>query len=264
MSFTLQILGTASAMPISDRNSSAQVLNVHGRLFLIDCGEGTQRRFRQLHLSFLRVEAIFISHIHGDHVFGLFGILSTMAMYNRRQTLHVFGPEALRGIIRFYKSYFGDGDNYEIEFHEVKTSSLAPVWTSRKVQVSAFPLKHKIECYGYRFDELLSERELSKHPASSYAYCSDTMFFDALPLYLGGVGTLYHETTYLEHYADKAQQYYHSTTSDAARVASLSSVGRLLIGHYSSRERDPKVYEGECRRIFENTFATSDRDVFEI
>lgn len=138
MSFTLQILGTASAMPISDRNSSAQVLNVHGRLFLIDCGEGTQRRFRQLHLSFLKVEAIFISHIHGDHVFGLFGILSTMAMYNRRQTLHVFGPQALQGILRFYKSYFGDGDNYEIEFHEIKTSSLTPVWTSRKVQVSAF------------------------------------------------------------------------------------------------------------------------------
>ena len=111
MSFTLQVLGTASAMPSSDKNPSAQALTVSGRLFLIDCGEGTQQRMRQMHLSFLKVEAIFISHIHGDHVFGLFGVLSTMAMYNRLQDLHIFGPEALRPIIRFSRSCFADGNN---------------------------------------------------------------------------------------------------------------------------------------------------------
>lgn len=264
MSFTLQILGTASAMPISDKNPSAQVLNVQGRLFLIDCGEGTQQRFRQLHLSFLRVEAVFISHIHGDHVFGLLGLFSTMAMYNRREPLHVFGPQALLGIIRFYKSYFGDGDNYDIEFHEVKVSDLTPVWTSKRVKVSAFPLKHKIECYGYRFDELLSERELAKHPAASYAYCSDTMPFAELAGYVSGVGTLYHEATYPEAFADKASKYYHSSTCDAALCAQTAGVGRLLVGHYSSRERDIKVYENECRRIFENSFAVNDCDTFEI
>ena len=121
MSFTLQVLGTASAMPSSDKNPSAQALTVSGRLFLIDCGEGTQQRMRQMHLSFLKVEAIFISHIHGDHVFGLFGVLSTMAMYNRLQDLHIFGPEALRPIIRFYLSYFADGNNYKIELVCVKT-----------------------------------------------------------------------------------------------------------------------------------------------
>lgn len=264
MSFTLQILGTASAMPISDKNSSAQVLNVRGRLFLIDCGEGTQQRFRQLHLSFLKVEAVFISHIHGDHIFGLFGLLSTMAMYNRTQTLHIFGPESLRGIIRFYLSYFGEGSNYEIEFHEVKATGLDPVWSSKHVQVSAFPLKHKIDCYGYRFDELLSDRELSKHPAASYAYCSDTMPFDELPEYVKGVGTLYHEATYPEAYADKASRYYHSSTRDAALCAQKADAGRLLIGHYSSRERDLKVYENECRQIFGNSVAANDCDVFEI
>ncbi len=264
MSFTLQILGTASAMPISDKNPSAQVLDVQGRLFLIDCGEGTQQRFRQLHLSFLKVEAVFISHIHGDHVFGLLGLFSTMAMYNRREPLQVFGPQALQGIIRFYKSYFGDGDNYDIEFHEVKTAGLAPVWTSKRVKVSAFPLSHKIECYGYRFDELLSERELSKRKAASYAYCSDTMPFEGLADYVKGVGTLYHETTYPMSCADKAGKYYHSTTFDAARCAEKAGAGRLLTGHYSSRERDLRVYERECRQIFENSFAASDCDVFEI
>ena len=128
MNFTLNVLGTASALPTTERNPSAQVLDVHGRLFLIDCGEGTQKRMRQMHLSMLKVEAIFISHIHGDHIFGLFGLLSTMAMYNRLQSLHIFGPEALRPIINFYLSFFADGNNYEIEFHEVKAKGLEEIF----------------------------------------------------------------------------------------------------------------------------------------
>lgn len=264
MNFTLQILGSASARPTSEKNPSAQVLTVHGRLFLIDCGEGTQQRMCQMHLSFIRVQAIFISHIHGDHIFGLFGFLSTMVMLNRTETLHIFGPQALRPILKFYLSYFAEGSNYQIEFHEVKVSGLEPVFEVKHVRVSAFPLSHKIECYGYRFDEIRSERELSKRPAVSYAYCSDTAPFEALHEYVKGVTVLYHEATYPRQYALKAPKYYHSSTVDAARCALDAGAGRLLIGHYSSREKDIRIYENECREIFPDTVAVKDGDVIQI
>ena len=264
MSFTLQVLGTASAMPSSDKNPSAQALTVSGRLFLIDCGEGTHQRMRQMHLSFLKVEAIFISHIHGDHIFGLFGVLSTMAMYNRLQDLHIFGPEALRPIIRFYLSYFADGNNYKIEFHEVNASSLTPIWESKNVKVSAFPLKHRIDCFGYRFDEVCTDRMLEKRPAASYAYCSDTMPFPELALYLKGVRTIYHEATYTKELADKAPKYFHSTTVDAAQCALEAGAKMLLVGHYSSRVKDREIFERECKEIFANSRAVDDGDIIEI
>lgn len=276
MSFTLQILGTASAMPISDKNSSAQVLNVQGRLYLIDCAEGTQQRMRQMHLSFLRIEAIFISHIHGDHLFGLFGILSTMTMYNRTQELHIFGPENLRPIIRFYLSYFAEGQKYQIEFHELKLDKLTKIYSTKGLRVSAFPLKHKIDCYGYKFEERLTQRQLSKplidpitkneqpRTPSSYAYCSDTMPFEELKEYVKGVKVLYHETTYTKELADKASKYFHSSTVDAAKCALEAGVGTLLVGHYSSRVRDESIFEAECKEIFPNSVAVKDCDIFEI
>ena len=146
MNFTLKIMGTASAMPISDRNPSAQVLSVHGRLFLIDCGEGTQQQMRRMHVSFLKVEAVFITHIHGDHLFGLFGLLSSMAMYGRTGKLDVYGPRALGSVLKFYDSFFGEGSNFEIEFHAVECDSPVLIHESKNVRVSAFPLRHKIEC----------------------------------------------------------------------------------------------------------------------
>lgn len=264
MNFSLQILGAASAMPISEMNPSAQALTVQGRLLLIDCGEGTQQRMRQMHLSFLKVEAIFISHIHGDHIFGLFGVLSTMAMYNRTEALHIFGPEALGPVLKFYQSFWGDGTNYEIVFHKVSVNGLEEVFASKHVRVSAFPLKHKIECYGYRFDEIRSARQLEKAPARSYAYCSDTMPFEALPEYVRGVDVLYHETTYPVEFAEKAAARFHSTTEDAARCAAAAGAGRLLIGHYTSRVRDHDLFAREAAAIFPDTVAVKDGDIFEI
>lgn len=251
MNLTLQILGAASAMPVSDMNPSAQALNVHGRLFLIDCGEGAQQRMRQMHISFLKVEAVFISHIHGDHMFGLFGLLSTMAMYNRTEVLHLFGPRSLGPVLKFYLSYFGEGMNFEVDFHSVEPDSLEEIYSNRYVRVSAFPLQHKIETVGYRFSDY-------------YAYCSDTKPFEALKDYVKDVHVLYHETTYLKSYADKAVQRFHSTTADAAGLALQAGVGRLLVGHYSSRDRNHLLYENECREIFPNTTAVKDGDVIEI
>ena len=265
MNFSLRILGAASAMPISEMNPSAQALTVQGRLLLIDCGEGLQQRMRQMHLSFLKVQAVFISHIHGDHVFGLFGLLSTMAMYGRTEVLHIFGPEALGSIIKFYLSWFGDGMNYQIEFHKVSARGLEEVFSSRHVRVSAFPLRHKIECYGYRFDLIQSERELAKYGGPrSYAYCSDTMPFPELAGYVRGVKVLYHEATYPMDFAGKAAARFHSTTEDAARCALEAGAGRLLIGHYTSRVRDRAIFEREAARIFPNVTAVSDGDEFEL
>ena len=251
MNLTLQILGAASAMPISDMNPSAQALSVHGRLFLIDCGEGTQRQIRRQHLSFIKVKAIFISHIHGDHIFGIFGLLSTMAMYRRTEDLEIFAPKSFAPILKFYLSYFSEGMAYEIKFHPIDCKEPQLVYELRGVEVYAFPLNHKIDCFGYRFGDW-------------YAYCSDTAPFPELAQWLKGVRTIYHEATYLREWADKAKAYYHSTTDDAARCARDAGAKRLLIGHYTSRVRDCERFASECRELFPATVSLKDGDVFVI
>jgi ribonuclease Z len=308
MNFTLTILGSASALPFSDRNPSAQALSVHGRLFLIDCGEGTQQRIRQEHLSFVKIEAVFISHIHGDHVFGLFGLLSTMSLYHRTGDLHVFGPQNLGPVLNFYRSYFGQELGFEIVFHPLtfktptviagtgcpsSTVSLrsTPPFASlmvpplsvprvaaasegqpvpaetvnlgKNVRVTAFPLNHKIDCYGFRFDEVVGPRRNPWKPRS-YAYCSDTAPFPELAQYIKGVDILYHETTYPADMQDKAEQYFHSTTLQAACCAKEAGVGKLLTGHYSSRVKDIAALADECRTIFPESYTVNDGDVFEI
>lgn len=264
MDFTLKILGTASAMPISDKNPSAQVLQVHGRLFLIDCGEGAQQKMRQMHLSFLKIEAIFLSHIHGDHIFGIFGLLSTMGMYGRSAELPIYAPSSFGPILKFFLSYFGEGVNFPITHHVLDMKDIRTVHESKCVKVSAFPLQHKIDCYGFRFDEVCSARQLEKRGPCSYAYCSDTMYFPQLAQYVKGVKLLYHEATYLKDMADKAQMRFHSTTHDAAKTALDAEAGKLVIAHYTSRERDLSLFENECREIFAQSYAAHDGDIFEI
>lgn len=263
-------MGTASAMPISDRNPSAQALSVHGRLFLIDCGEGTQRQMRRMHISFTKIEAIFISHIHGDHVFGLFGLLNSMAMYGRTADLYIYGPQALGSIVKFYESFFGSEGAFKIVFTAVKCREPQLVHESKAVRVSAFPLNHKIECYGYRFDEILSPKRLAAvaegSPVSpkSYAYCSDTAPFERLPEWVKGVDCLYHEATYMEAMSDKAGKYYHSTTCQAAECALKAGVGKLIVGHFSSRITDFDAFKAECTSIFPHTVVAGDGDEIEI
>ena len=311
MDFKLTILGSASALPASSRNPSAQALSVHGRLFLIDCGEGTQQRIRQEHLSFVKIEAVFISHIHGDHCFGLFGLLSTMSLYHRVAPLHIYGPQNLGPILKFYMSYFGQDLGYEIVCHPLsckeaqiivgaaagKAPSSAenapsddsaaaierqgpelsspkpffsegrndsgPTYESKFMQVTAFPLNHKIDCYGFRFDEVVTPRRNPWKPRS-YAYVSDTAPFEELPGYVSGVDLLYHEATYPAELQNKAEQYFHSTTAQAAECAKAAGAGKLLVGHFSSRVKDISLLEAECREIFPETIAVNDGDIFEI
>ena len=266
MIFSVTTMGTASAMPISDRNPSAQMLSASGRLFLIDCGEGTQQQMRKCHFSFVKVEAIFISHIHGDHLFGLFGLLNSMAMYGRTGALDIYGPRALGGVLNFYKSYFGSDDLYEIRFHALESKEPELVHTSKHLTVTAFPLNHKIDCYGFRFDETVSERHRLENPAyvaKSYAYCSDTAPFEGLAGYVKGVTCLYHEATYMNDMEDKAAFRYHSTAAQAARCAKDAGAGKLILGHYSSRISDIGALLAESREIFPDSFAASDCDVFD-
>ena len=266
MNFTLTTMGTASAMPISDRNPSAQMLDLHGRLFLIDCGEGTQQSIRRLHLSFVKIEAIFISHIHGDHIFGIFGLLSTIGLYGRTKKLDIYAPPAFGPILKFFKSYFGENVAFPIDFHPLGMSEPQVIYKSDVLEVKAFPLHHKIECYGFRFDEKVSPRRPDKVPfkARSYAYCSDTAPFPELAGWVKGVDVLYHEATYTEEYSAKAEQYYHSTAAQAARCALEAGAGKLILGHYSSRVRDISLFRQEAGKIFQNTVTANDGDVFDI
>lgn len=307
MDFTLTVLGTASAKPSAGRQQSAQALSVHGRSFLIDCGEGVQARLQECRISPLRIEAIFISHIHGDHVFGLPGLLSTMGMLGRTQPLNIYAPSNFGPLLRFFLSYYGEGLSFEIRHIPLGMKAPDVVYSTKSMEVSAFPLNHGIDTFGFFFREkepqfnvkkwkideyglTLSEigavkrgedvvrelpdggfmtlalDELGYKPFEprSFAYCSDTAPFPEEASWVRGVDILYHEATYLDEYSELASKRHHSTTLEAARIALEAGVGMLVIGHYSSREKNPSIYEAECRTIFPETYAASDLDVFDI
>ncbi len=303
MNFTLKVLGTASALPIIDRYPSAQVLDVRGRLFLIDCGEGVQVQMRRMGISFLKVEAIFISHIHGDHVFGIFGLLSTMAMLGRTGKLEIFAPRAFGPVLKFFMSYFGEGISYEIEHHPLLMKEPEQIFECKNLQVSAFPLNHKIDCFGFLFRETEPQLNVKKleiaarglglaeiatakrgedivredgsvipneavtykpYEPRSYAYCSDTAPFPELASWVKGVDLLYHEATYPQEMVDKAALRFHSTAIQAAECAREAGVKKLIIGHYSSKYPDLSLFLNEARTVFPETELTQDRDVIDI
>ena len=296
------MLGTASAMPVVNRSQSAQALQVHGRLFLVDAGEGVQQQMVKYHVPMSKLEAVFISHVHGDHVYGLFGLLSTFGMGGRMVPLHVYGPGNLRPFINFFLSY-NEWLPYEIVFHPVNTRFPETVFETKSVTVTAFPLLHGIETYGYIFREKepqwnirkecigeygltlteigtlkrgedvvredgtvipLAEAAYKPFVPRSYAYASDTAVFPGEAEVLKDVTVLYHEATFLQEHEDKAAARFHTTTLQAAQVARDAGVSKLLIGHYSSRNLDHRLYEAECRTVFPETYAASDGDVYEI
>ena len=297
------MLGTASAMPAGDRNQSAQALNVHGRLFLIDCGEGTQYAMARYRIPMMKLDTVFISHIHGDHVFGIFGLLSTLGMKGRQMPLNVFAPVSFGPILKFFMSYYGDGIGYEIRFTPLKMKAPETIMETKSVRVEAFPLNHAIETFGFRIMEKeppfnvhkdaierlgltlteigslkrgedvlradgtvipVSEAAYKPFQPRSYAYCSDTAPFPEEALWLKGTTVIYHETTYLQELEDQAAQRHHSTTLQAAAVARDAGAGKLLIGHYSSRNSNIEAYQQECRTVFPESYATSDGERYQI
>ena len=296
------MLGTASAMPAGDRNQSAQALHVHGRLFLLDCGEGTQYAMARYRVPMMKLDTVFISHIHGDHVFGIFGLLSTLGMKGRQMPLNIFAPPSFGPILKFFLSYYGDGVAYEIRFTPLKMKAPETVLETKSIRVEAFPLNHAIETFGFRILEKeppfnvhkeaigeygltlteigslkrgedvvradgtvipVSKAAYKPFAPRSYAYVSDTAPFPEEALWLRGTTVIYHETTYLQELSDQAVLRHHSTTVEAATVARDAGAAKLLIGHYSSRNSDIRAYEAECRGIFPQTYATSDGESYE-
>lgn len=322
-SLTLTVLGTASAVPVAGRIQSAHVLDVHGRLFLIDCGEGTQSRMIECGVSIMKIDSICISHTHGDHIFGLNGLLSTMAMKGRQAPLDIYGPSSLGPELNFFHSFHGEGLPYEIRFHKLSMKAPEVIYEAKSFIITAFPLNHKIDTFGYLFKEKEPQMNVKKEalekygftlaeigalkagedvirPAGedtgatfmngfvrhsgtdkpliiknseaaykpydpcSYAYVSDTAPFPELTEWVRGVTVLYHESTYLECYAEQAALRFHSTAKQAAKCALEAGAGRLILGHYSSRVQDPVRYEEEAKTIFPETTAANDGDVFPI
>lgn len=310
MEFSLMTLGTASALPTANRYPSAHILTVRERLFLIDCGEGAQMQMRKAGISLGKIDNIFISHLHGDHVFGLFGLLSTLAMMGRANPLYIHAPYQLDPVLKFFKEQFGEGLKYEIVHVPVRCKEIEKVLDLKTLEVYAFPLEHRGETYGYLFREKTPARNVHKHliepynlslyeiarlkegtdvvrtvetdgleyqqilkseeftylpyTPRSFAYCSDTAPFEKLAEWVKGVDLLYHEGTFGNELKEMAKATLHSTASDAAMCAEAAAVGKLVIGHYSSRYKTTDGLLSEARAIFPNTFAAKEGAVFDV
>ena len=302
--FRLHILGCGAALPTIKHFSAMQVVECRGKLYMIDCGEGAQLQMRRSSLSFEKLGHIFISHLHGDHCFGLIGLISTFGLMGRNATLHIHAPAQLEPMLKAQLDMFFNYDiGYGVEFHPVDTSQRAVVFEDRSVTVETIPLDHRMPCAGYLFREKPSLPHIRRDmidlygiPISqinnikagqgftlpdgtyvaheqlvtaadkprSYAYCSDTRYMPKLHEMIRGVDTLYHESTYADDKEDGAAKYFHSTARQAATVARDAGVGKLLLGHFSARYVDETVLLNEAKEVFENTSLTAEMMVFDI
>ena len=299
----LYILGSSSALPTSERFPTAHVLNAHERLYLIDCGEGTQMQLRKNRLRFGKINHIFISHLHGDHLFGLYGLLSTYSLMGRTSPIHLYAPQNYRGILSSHLADFDIHLNFEIDFNPLSGSDPVKILDDKHLTVTSFPLEHRVPAFGFLFREKPYDRNIIKeciekykipavripaikkgedfitpegvlikneeitHPGPdpfSFAYCSDTKYFRRLASFVKGVDLLYHEATFDKSLDDLAGITGHSTTLDAARTASEAEVRALIIGHFSARYKDIKSLVEEARTVFVNTFPAIDGQTYEI
>lgn len=290
--FELTILGSSSATPTSNRNPSAQLLNIAERYFLIDCGEGAQMQLRKHRIKFQRIEHIFISHLHGDHYLGLLGLLQSMHLLGRQKALHIFTQKGLKEIIALQNHYGQTTLDYEIIWHELNPDKHEVIWEDEKVKIECFPLRHRIPCSGFLFREQPFPRVIDKDrlaelgipfelipqlragndielsggkriknadatldpkPSRSFAYCSDTIYDPGLTKIIKGVNLLYHEATFLTDMEKRAKETFHTTALQAAQIATSAQVGQLLIGHFSARYHTLEPHLEEARAEFINT-----------
>lgn len=301
--FRVHILGCGSALPTMRHFASSQVVEIRGKQFMIDCGEGTQIQLRRSRIRFTKIGHVFISHLHGDHCFGLIGMISTFGMLGRTAPLHIFAPAALEPMLKAQMDMFCFGLEYRVEFHPVDTTQQAVIYEDRSLTVETIPLEHRVPCCGFLFREKQSLPHIRRDmidfyqipvcqinhikagadwtdaegnivpnhrlvsPADrprSYAYCSDTRYMPNLHKQLKDVDLLYHEATYSEDSINRAEQYFHSTAAQAAQVARDAHVGRLLIGHYSARYEREEVLLEEARKVFPPTSLTDENQVFDV
>lgn len=302
--FQLTILGTSSALPTSNRYPTAQVLNVLGRFFLIDCGEGTQTQMRKYKIGFSQINHILISHLHGDHFFGLIGLISTMELLGRKKDLHIFVHTSLQKFlspqIRFL---YPAGLSFPIVYHPLNPHEPEVIFEDKKLAIRSFPLVHRIATCGFRFDEkpelpglrpdkiaeyqipirerqqikeggdfvteegrIIKHEELTirKRLPRSFAFCSDSRFDESYLPYIEKVDLLYHEATFADDNQELATNTYHSTGKDAATIALRGGVGKLLIGHFSARYKSHQLILDEARAVFPNTLAIAEGDIIQI
>ncbi|MBS1583014.1 MAG: ribonuclease Z [Bacteroidetes bacterium] len=301
MRFEVTTLGTGAALPARGRFPSAQLLNANERLYLIDCGEGTQERLRQAEVNFNRIGRILISHLHGDHYLGLMGLISSMHLQGRTEPLDVHGPAELKEVIDLQLRVSRTWLRFPLRFHAVAPVNGGPVFTDDRVDVTALALKHRIPTTGYRFTEHPAPRKLRLDklglvphylrnavkagedlvlpdgtrvpnaelthdplPPRSYAYCSDTAFTPELVPFLAEVDLLYHEATFTDALAARAKETFHSTARQAATIAREARVKRLLLGHFSSRYKTNDGLLAEARSVFPDTLLAEEGRTFAI
>lgn len=292
--FNIHILGCGSSLPTGRHLPTSQIVNIRGKLYMIDCGEGAQRQMRLQHLSFGKLVAIFISHLHGDHCFGLPGLLSTLGMFGRTGDLHVIGPRGLKNFLEPILVQFCAGMPYKVIITECDTKEVQTVWDDKSICISTLPLKHRVPTQGYIFREKTTERHLDKASADfygvprsaypkiiagedfiteegetipnarltkagqmprSYAYCSDTIFLPNNAPLIGPVSLLYHEATFTKDLKERTIKTGHSTAQEAAEMALLTGSKRLLIGHYSARYKGYDELLREAQSVFVDTEA---------
>lgn len=284
------ILGNNSALPAYDRHPTSQLVTLDDQLFLVDCGEGTQVQLSKYRIRWGRINHIFISHLHGDHYFGLPGFINSMGLLHRENDLHLFAPAPLKEILDLQLKAAATILPYPLHFHPLEEEGVL-VKTDR-YKVTCFPTKHRIPCWGFRFDQVKSPRRVNPEKAiqhgvpaafydrlkqgddyetksgelipnewvtepapkpQSYAYSADTLYDEELVERVKGVDILYHETTYLKDLNDRAASRFHSTTTQAACIAQKAGVGRLLIGHFSSKYDKLDIFKDEACEVFPNT-----------
>ncbi|NLA15377.1 MAG: MBL fold metallo-hydrolase [Bacteroidales bacterium] len=261
MPLTLTSLGCASALPTKENYFTAHVLHIRGRSFLLDCGEATQLRLKQMGISLGSLDRIFLTHLHADHVFGLPGMLSSMHMLEREKPLYVYAPKGLEKLIDFYFDFLNREDSsFPIIHKVVEGEEVFPVYEGDTATVFAFPLLHGIPSYGYLF----KEKPVRKSKPRSVAYCTDTAPFPELSTWVKGVDLLFHEATYLEEDIKAAEKYKHSTARQAAQTAKDADVRKLLLGHFSSRYKDIHAFLTQAQEVFPNTELSLEGCVFTV
>ncbi|RNC88593.1 MAG: ribonuclease Z [Allomuricauda sp.] len=299
----LNILGCYSATPRTMTNPTSQVLEIRNHVFLIDCGEGTQVQLRKSQIRFSRIKHIFISHLHGDHFFGLPGLISTFRLLGREADLHIYGPKGIKEAITLFLKLGDSWTNYKLIFHELEQKEPQLLFEDDQVQVSTIPLDHRIYTNGFLFEEKplprnLNIDEIRKHNIDQsqfnnikkgvdgesddgqkipnvlltfepkapkrYAFCSDTAYNENILPLIKGVDVLYHESTFLESEKHLGSKTKHATAKEAATIAKKADVGTLILGHYSTRYKSIQLFKAQAATIFENVVLAEDGKVIEI
>jgi ribonuclease Z len=298
----LTILGCYAATPRTITNPTSQVLEIRNRMFLIDCGEGTQVQLRKHKIKFSKLNHIFISHLHGDHCYGLIGLVSTFMLLNRTTDLHIYGPKGIKEIILLQLKLSNSYTSYGLYFHELDSLESQVIYEDDKVIVKTIPLKHRIYTNGFHFQEKIGDRKLNLDavlnykietcyyqnikngkditlddgtiienqkltfdpvPPKSYAFCSDTIFDETIIPNIQNVDILYHESTFLDSEEHLSEKTMHATAKQAATIAKLANANQLILGHYSTRYENIEMFQTEAQTIFQNVDLADDGKIFE-